>query len=82
MDVLKILLYIAQFLISLVLIGLVVVQTSKHEGLGVVGGGSSGGSRGRAGIDERLSDWTRYTAIAFMVITTLVFVLGSRFGWH
>lgn len=82
MDVLKVLLYVAQFLVAVSLIVLVVLQTSRHEGLGVVGGGSSGPTRGRAGIDERMSEWTRYCAIAFMVLTTILYVLGQRLGWH
>ena len=80
-DALKYLLYIAHFTVSIALIALVVSQTSKHEGLGVVGGSSSPSLRGRAGLEERLSDWTRYVAFTFMGLSAILYVLAMRFHW-
>ena len=82
MAVLKFLMYGAHFLVSLILIALVVSQTSKSEGLGAVAGGSSGPSlRGRAGVDEKLAEYTKYAAIAFMVLSALLYILATKFGW-
>jgi len=69
-----------QFLISLGLIALVISQTHKAEGLGTaVGGASQGGSfRGRAGHEELLNKYTAWTAVAFMVISLISFVLAER----
>jgi protein translocase SecG subunit len=80
-DVLKILFYIVHGLVSLGLIALVVAQTSKHEGLGVVGGSSGPSLRGRAGIDEKLSEWTRYVAAAFMILSALLYIAAEKNNW-
>lgn len=80
-DVVKYLFYIVHFLVSLTLIALVVMQTSKHEGLGVVGGSSGPSLRGRAGMDEKLSEWTRYVAFTFMVLSALLYIASERFNW-
>jgi protein translocase SecG subunit len=83
MEVLKYLMYGLHAIISLGLIALVVAQTSKSEGLGAaVGGGSGGGSvRGRAGVDEQLAQYTRYVAVAFMIMSALLYMLATKFGW-
>ena len=72
-----------QFVISLALIALVISQTHKAEGLGTAVGGASQGSsfRGRAGHEEILSKYTAWTAVAFMVISLLSFVLTERVGF-
>lgn len=81
-NVLQIILYVLHFAVSLLLIGLVVSQTSKSEGLGAVGGSSGPSMRGRAGMDEQLSTYTKYAAATFMVLSLLIYILGARFGWH
>ena len=78
---LKVLLYGLQFLAGIILIVLVVMQTSKSEGLGVVGGGSSPSLRGRAGMEEKLSEYTRYAAGFFMFISLMLFLAASKFHW-
>ncbi len=82
MDVLKWIMYGLHFVVSVVLIGLVVSQTNRSEGLGAVGGSSSPSLRGRAGMDEQLALYTRYAAGAFMILSLLIYLLGHRFGWH
>ena len=82
MDVLKYLLYAIHFIVSVILIALVVSQTSRSEGLGAVGGSSSAPAmRGRAGMEEQLATYTRYTAIAFMILSALLYMLSMKFGW-
>ena len=79
-NVLLYLLYGAHALISILLIILVISQTSKHEGLGVAGGGSAPAPRGRAGMDEQLSTYTRYAAIAFMSLSALLYFVSLKVG--
>ena len=81
LDVLRMSLTILQFLSSLVLIVLVISQTTKSEGLtGTIGGKSSSSFRGKPGIDDMLSNLTKWSAIAFMVSSILVYYLGSKIG--
>ncbi|MCC2670592.1 MAG: Preprotein translocase SecG subunit [Armatimonadetes bacterium] len=81
MVVLKVLMYLSHFVVSVILIGLVVSQTSKSEGLGAVSGSSSPSLRGRAGVDEKLAEYTRYAAIAFMTLSAILYILATKFGW-
>ena len=57
-------------------IGMVIVilmQTTKSEGLtGTIGGKASTTFRGKPGSDEKLGNYTRWTAITFMVASVLV----------
>ncbi len=81
LDVLRMSLTILQFLSSLVLIVLVISQTTKSEGLtGTIGGKSSSTFRGKPGIDDMLANLTKWSAIAFMVTSILVYYLGSKVG--
>jgi protein translocase SecG subunit len=81
MDVLKFLMYGIHFIVSVVLIGLVVSQHHRSEGLGAVGGSSSAPSRGRAGLDEQLATYTKYTAFAFMLLSAILYMLSMKFNW-
>lgn len=81
MDVLKFLMYAVHFIVSIALIVLVMSQTSRHEGLGAVGGTSSPTMRGRAGVDEQLQTYTRYVAVAFMVLSALLYMFAMKFHW-
>jgi protein translocase SecG subunit len=81
MVFLKVLMYGSHFLVSLLLIGLVMSQTSKSEGLGVVSGSSSPSLRGRAGMEEKLDEYTRYTAIVFLILSVLLYIFATKFGW-
>jgi protein translocase SecG subunit len=58
----------------------VVSQTTKHEGLGgTIGGRASSSFRGRPGIEDQLSRFTMYLAVAFMVLSFLSF-LATEFA--
>ncbi len=75
MNAFQIILLIVQALISLTLVGLVMSQTTKNEGLtGTIGGNISANFKGKPGFEERLQMYTRNTAIAFGVISILVAV--------
>ena len=81
MDFFKIVMYGLQFISSISLIVLVVSQTSRHEGLGAVGGKSAPSMRGRAGIDEQLQQWTKYAAISFLILSLFLFLFARKFHW-
>lgn len=68
-----------QLLSALVLITLVISQTTKSEGLtGTIGGKMSSSFRGKPGVDEKLAGLTRWSAILFMVFSLLVYVFSSK----
>lgn len=70
---------IIHILSALVLIGLVMSQTTKSEGLtGTIGGKMSSSFRGKPGLDEKLASLTRWAAILFMVTSGLVYILRSK----
>ena len=71
-----------QFVISLGLIVIVIMQTHKAEGLGTAVGGASQGSsfRGRAGHEEIINKYTAWLAIAFMIISVISFYLSEQVG--
>ena len=82
MEVLRWVLQFLHFIVSIGLMLLVASQTSRHEGLGAVGGGTSSPvQRGRQGMEEQLITYTKYTAVAFMALSLLLYVLGRKFGW-
>ena len=80
MHVFRIILLMLFLLVSVTLIALVVSQTSRSEGLGSVGGSSGPSLRGRAGLDEKLSEYTKYCAFAFMVLAVVLYLLNQKFG--
>lgn len=67
-------LMIIQFLVSIALIAVVVLQESKGEGLGALGGGSSLFFNRRKGREELLSTATTYLAVGFMVLSVILAV--------
>ena len=78
MGVLITMLMAIQILSALVLIALVMSQTTKSEGLtGTIGGKSSATFRGKPGIDDKLADLTKWCAIAFMATSALVYFASS-----
>ena len=81
MEFFKYLLYFVHAVSCLLLIALVVMQTSKAEGLGAVGGSSGPSLRGRAGFEEQLSQYTKYSAFAFMGLSALLYILAQKFHW-
>ena len=80
-QVLKFFLYGLQFVAGISVIVLVMLQTNRSEGLGAVGGSSSPTLRGRAGVEEKLAEWTRYAAGGFMFLSTLLYLAASKFHW-
>lgn len=64
---------ILQLLSALVLIGVVMTQATKNEGLsGTIGGKAESAFQGKPGLEDRLAEITKWAAIAFMVISILV----------
>ena len=67
-------LMIIQFLVSISLIVVVVLQESKGEGLGSVGGGSSLFFSKRKGMEQLLETATTYLAVGFLVLLVVLSV--------
>lgn len=60
-------------LTSVFLIGVVMSQTTKSEGLtGTIGGKAQSTFRGKPGLDDKLNLWTKYAAVGWMVSSLLV----------
>ncbi|MBO2521030.1 MAG: preprotein translocase subunit SecG [Clostridia bacterium] len=69
------LLLVLQFLVSLALITVVLLQRSKGEGLGSIGGGAQLFFEKVRGIDRAMEKATTVLAVLFMVLSiTLTFV--------
>ena len=68
----KLLFVILQMISAIVLIGIVMSQATKSEGLtGTIGGKAESAFRGKPGLDEKLGEITKWSAIAFMVMSAL-----------
>lgn len=81
MQILKLMFSIIQILSALVLIFLVISQTTKSEGLtGTIGGKASSSFRGKPGMDDKLAQLTTYSAVTFMVTSILVYIMSSPVG--
>jgi preprotein translocase subunit SecG len=65
---------IIQFIVCIALIVAVVLQESKGEGLGSIGGGSRMFFSQRKGNEEILSTATTYLAVGFMVLSVVLSV--------
>ncbi|NLY51749.1 MAG: preprotein translocase subunit SecG [Firmicutes bacterium] len=61
-----------QLLVSISLIVAVILQESKGEGLGSIGGGTQMFFRGVKGIDQVLERATTYLAVAFMLLSLIL----------
>ena len=69
----KLFFVILQMISAVALIGIVMSQASKSEGLtGTIGGKSESAFQGKPGIDERLGEITKWSAITFMVMSAIV----------
>lgn len=76
-----VILTVCQLLSAVALIALVMSQTTKSEGLsGTIGGKMSSSFRGKPGADEKLSLFTKYAAISFMVLTAIVYYVHLKLG--
>ncbi|HHU62440.1 MAG: preprotein translocase subunit SecG [Bacillota bacterium] len=67
-------LMIVQYIICIALIVAVVLQESKGEGLGSIGGGSQMFFNQRKGTEEILEMATRYLAVGFLVLSVVISV--------
>ncbi len=62
-----------QIITAIILIVIVMSQTTKSEGLGAsIGGKPTSSFRGKAGFEEKLEMYTMYAAVAFFVASALV----------
>jgi len=66
--------FVALQLISAVaLIAIVMSQATKSEGLtGTIGGKAESAFQGKPGIEDRLAEITKWSAITFMVMSAIV----------
>jgi preprotein translocase subunit SecG len=68
-----------QLLSALALIVLVMTQTTKSEGLsGTIGGKSASSFKGKPGIDDKMSYYTKIVAIVFAVCSIIVYILTAK----
>jgi len=77
MDIIRVLLLVVEGVLSLMLIGLILLQKSKSEGLGLAFGGGAGESLFGARAGNVLTRMTIYLGIAFLVNTLIIGVLYS-----
>ena len=73
MLAIKALLMVIQGLAAVGMVIVILMQTTKSEGLtGTIGGKASTTFKGKPGTEEKLNTYTRWTAITFMVASALV----------
>ncbi len=80
MKTIAIVLSCVDIVISIALILLVVFQEGNDKGLGVIGGGADtffGKEKGRT-IDSKLKKITSFLAIAFAILTIVIFLILAR----
>jgi preprotein translocase subunit SecG len=65
-------LMIIQFIVCIALIGVVLLQESKGEGLGAIGGGGSMFFNRHKGHEEILELATTYLAVGFMILSVVL----------
>lgn len=69
------LLMVIQFLISIGLIGAVLLQESKGEGLGSIGGGGRMFFNQPKGSEKVLELATKYLAVSFLVLSVVLSII-------
>lgn len=77
MEIIRVLLLVVEGLLSLMLIGLILLQKSKSEGLGLAFGGGAGESLFGARAGNVLTRMTIYLGVAFLVNTLVIGALYS-----
>ena len=81
MNAIQIILLVVQALISIGLIVIVAIQTSKNEGLtGTIGGNVSANFKGKPGYEERLQSYTQMLGIGWFVVSILVGIAFRTYG--
>lgn len=69
----KLFFIILQVLSALALVGIVMSQATKSEGLtGTIGGKAESAFQGKPGLEDRLQEITKWAAISFMVVSAIV----------
>jgi preprotein translocase subunit SecG len=64
---------VLQLLSALALIGIVMSQATKSEGLsGTIGGKAESAFQGKPGFEDKLAEITKWAAIFFMVTSAIV----------
>ena len=64
---------ILHVLSALALIGIVMSQATKSEGLsGTIGGKAESAFQGKPGLEDKLSEITKWAAVSFMVLSAVV----------
>jgi protein translocase SecG subunit len=79
MNILHVILQVLQFILAIALIGVVMSQTSKDQGLGgTLGGGDGGGggSRYTGGYEEKMDNLAKNLVISFLVLSFIVALVG------
>jgi preprotein translocase subunit SecG len=75
-GILRIIVAIIQALLSIALILIVMLQTTKSEGLsGSIGGQVTPSFKGKPGMDEQIRTYTIYISVAWFALSTLSAVL-------
>ncbi len=81
MNAIQIILLVVQALISIGLVVIVAIQTSKNEGLtGTIGGNVSANFKGKPGYEERLQSYTQMLGIGWFVVSILVGIAFRTYG--
>jgi preprotein translocase subunit SecG len=74
-------LMVLQILSALALIGIIMSQATKSEGLsGTIGGKAQSVFRGKPGLEEKLGQITKISAVTFMLMSALVAIFQARVG--
>ena len=75
----KTLFVVLQMISAIALILIVMSQATKSEGLsGTIGGKSESAFQGKPGLEERLSDITRWSAWTFLAMSLVVMLLFNK----
>ncbi len=79
MDVLKVVLLVLQIISGVILTAIILIQSGKEDGLGVLTGSSDTylGRAKAATLDAKLARFTKWIAAAFVLLTLFVALLYS-----
>ncbi|MHB0999367.1 MAG: preprotein translocase subunit SecG [Armatimonadota bacterium] len=79
MNIISVILSAVQLLSAVLLIFFVMSQTTKSEGLtGTIGGKMASSFRGKPGWDDKMSIYTKWSAIIFGISSMLVYLVSTR----
>jgi protein translocase SecG subunit len=73
-------LLVVQALISIALVFIVAMQTTKNEGLtGNIGGQMTPSFKGKPGMEEQIRSWTVYVSVAWFVVAIVIAIVFAQF---